>query len=127
MRNNALRLFVLRIMSVSLMSLGFLQVSHAGFVDTQALIDQQAGETGQARINALLERQDVADQLLALGVDPADVQARVASMSHAEIVTLSERLETQVAGGDAIGVIGTVFLVLLILELVGVTDVFKSI
>jgi len=31
-----------------------------------------------------------------------------------------------VAGSGALGVIGAVFLVLMILELVGVTDIFKS-
>ena len=35
-------------------------------------------------------------------------------------------LPSQVAGGDIIGLIGAVFVVLLILELVGVTDIFKS-
>jgi hypothetical protein len=40
---------------------------------------------------------------------------------------LEGSLDRQIAGGDAIAVIGVVFLVLLILELVGVTDIFKSI
>jgi len=35
-------------------------------------------------------------------------------------------IENQVAGSDALAVIGVVFLVLMILELVGVTDIFKS-
>lgn len=127
MKNSVLRLFVFRAVAVSLTMLGFMQFSHAGMLGTQALIEQQAAGDGAARINLILERQDVADQLTALGVDPLDVQARVANLSDAEILTLEQRLDQQIAGGDAIGVIGTVFLVLLILELVGVTDVFKSI
>ena len=48
-------------------------------------------------------------------------------MTTAELLELESRFDEQVAGGDALGVIGAVFLVLLILELVGVTDIFKSI
>ncbi len=40
---------------------------------------------------------------------------------------LEAEMDRQIAGGDALSLIGAVFLVLLILELVGVTDVFKSI
>jgi hypothetical protein len=48
-------------------------------------------------------------------------------LTDEEIAALHGRIEQQVAGGDAIAVIGVVFLVLLILELVGVTDIFKAI
>ena len=39
----------------------------------------------------------------------------------------SGKIDQQIAGGDILAVIGIVFVVLLILELVGVTDIFKSI
>jgi len=48
-------------------------------------------------------------------------------LTQAELITLESQFNEQIAGGDALAVIGAVFLVLLILELVGVTDVFKSI
>lgn len=126
MKNNILRNLVFRLVSVALVSLGFLQVAHAGMVDTTALVEKTAAEARVAQLDMLLERQDIADQLVALGVSPDDVKARVANLSDAEIAAFEQRLDSQVAGGDAIGVIGTVFLVLLILELVGVTDIFKS-
>jgi hypothetical protein len=48
-------------------------------------------------------------------------------LSDSELLLLEAEMDRQVAGGDALAVIGTVFLVLLILELVGVTDIFKKI
>ena len=51
---------------------------------------------------------------------------RLNGLSHAELLELEGQLDSQVAGGDIIGLIGAVFVVLLILELVGVTDIFKS-
>jgi Family of unknown function (DUF6627) len=127
MKNCNLRLFVFELVSVALVSLGFMQIAHAGIVDTGVLIEQQAGTERLAKIESLLTRDDVAGQLLALGVDPADVQQRVQHLTDAEIAAFEQRLDAEIAGGSAIGVIGTVFLVLLILELVGVTDIFKKI
>jgi hypothetical protein len=60
------------------------------------------------------------------GVDPLAVQSRVGNMTDAELLALEGRLDTNVAGGDAIAVIGVVFLVLIILELMGITDIFKA-
>ena len=41
--------------------------------------------------------------------------------------SFADRLDRAPAGGDALEVVGLVFLVLLILELVGVIDIFKTI
>jgi hypothetical protein len=74
----------------------------------------------------LLVQDQVAKQLQAFGVDADDVSLRLQGMTTAELINLEGQLDSQIAGGGALGVIGTVFLVLLILELVGVTDIFKS-
>jgi hypothetical protein len=61
------------------------------------------------------------------GVDPAAATARAASLTDQELQMLADDLESLPAGGDLLGVVGIVFLVLLILELVGVVDIFKKI
>jgi hypothetical protein len=72
-------------------------------------------------------RDQVRAQMLALGVDPAAVDARVARLTDAELRSLAERMGTLPAGGDALAIIGILFLVLLILEVVGVIDIFKKV
>jgi len=119
--------FVVRLMSVALICMGFAQTSSAGMISTGYLIDSETRDASFARVEVLLARQDVERQLLAFGVDADIVAERLRGMSNMELLALEGRLNTQLAGGDALAVIGTVFLVLLILELVGVTDVFKSI
>jgi hypothetical protein len=60
-------------------------------------------------------------------VAPADVEARIAALTDAELNTLATQMADLPAGGDsALVVIGIVFLVLLILEAVGVIDIFKK-
>jgi len=61
-----------------------------------------------------------------MGVDAAQVDSRIAAMTDAELRSLAGEIENLPAGADALAVIGIVFLVLLILEAVGVLDIFKS-
>ncbi len=121
-----LKSFVICVVSVAIVSLGFVPVANAGVVTTAQTI---AAEDRDAQINditTLLARADVADQLVAYGVEPADVTSRLAGLSDAEIALLHQNIETQIAGGDALGIIGAVFLILLILELVGITNIFQA-
>jgi hypothetical protein len=102
-------------------------VSSAGVIGTQQMISTAERQDHLARMELLLARQDVADQLSHYGVAPEMVLERMQQMTNSELLALEGRIDQQVAGGDAIAVIGVVFLVLLILELVGVTDIFKAI
>lgn len=127
MRSTKARLFVFRLVALSLVSMGFAQVSTAGMVGTEALIEQQTRDSRIERIEHLLDREEVAAQLVAFGANPESVMARVRNLTNAELAELDGRIDAHVAGGNAVGIIGAVFLVLLILELVGVTDIFKAI
>ena len=122
-----LRSFLLRLISVSIICMGFAQAAPAGMIGTGHLIDDEARAASLSRMEVILARHDVARQLAALGVDQAAVVERLDGLNTTELLELEGQVNNQVAGGDALGVIGAVFLVLLILELVGVTDIFKSI
>ena len=99
----------------------------AAVVSTEQMMSQGASTQDRAAVDTFLARADVRDQLQAWGVAPSVVEQRVASLSDQELQELSLKIQEQPAGGDVIAVIGIVFLVLLILELVGVTNVFTSI
>ena len=126
MKSKTLREFLVRLLSVALISMGFMQVSTAGMIGTEYLIESELREASLERLQVLLAKQNVAEQLQAFGVEPAQVAERLAGLTNAELLQIEGTLSTQTAGGDALGVIGAVFLVLLILELVGITDIFKS-
>lgn len=97
----------------------------AAMVDTQSLIVSQ--EQGlQAELQTALARDDVRRELVAMGVDPMQVDARVAALTPGELQQLQERINDLPAGSDALAVVGVVFVVLLILELVGVTNIFTN-
>ncbi len=120
------RQFVFQLVSVALICTGFVQVSWAGVIGTGQIMDSDVRATSIERIDALLAIESVSSQLLEYGVDPAMIEARIHGLTTAELLALESRLDQQVAGGDALALVGTVFVVLMILELVGVTDIFKS-
>ena len=100
--------------------------AQAGMLPTDTALKQTS--SARERINSALERRDVRTQLEALGVNPADVTARVAALSDDEAAQLAKRIDQLPAGGDGVGaVVGAlvlIFIVLLITDILGVTKVF---
>ena len=125
------KLFVRRamvfVLIMSLTGINLPQVVHAELIGTQTLIELQERENRIARVTRILAQDEVRNQLVKMGVDPADAQARVAVLSNNELELLAHHLDNLPAGGSVLEVVGIVFLVLLILELVGVTNVFSKI
>lgn len=115
------------VLAASLMSLGFAQTAGASVISTEVAIDLHERNARIERINSVLARDNVQQQLVALGVDPAAAQERITTLSDSELELLEQRMDTLPAGADsALTVLGVVLLVLLVLELVGITDIFKS-
>lgn len=113
-------------LSGSLVCAGFSTGVAAAVIDTQQAVAMQAREQRIAAASATLAREDVRSAMIELGVDPQQAQLRVASLSDAELTQLEGQLQQLPAGGSALGLVGAVFLVLLILEITGVVDIFKK-
>jgi hypothetical protein len=111
---------------LALLNLSSPPVARAAIVGTLQAVEGSSRAADLSTVTSALARDQVRAQMLALGVDPAAVDARVARLTDAELRTLAERMDTLPAGGDALAIIGVVFLVLIILELVGVIDIFKK-
>lgn len=111
---------------LAVFNLGSPLVARAELVGTLQAVESSTRSHDLAAVSAALARQEVRDQMAALGVDAADIDARVARLTDSELRTLADRMSEMPAGGDALAVIGIVFVVLVILELVGVIDIFKK-
>ena len=120
------RQFIVHLVCLALLNLGSPLVAEAGMIGTLQAVEATTRAEDLAAVNAALARDQVRGQLAALGVDPVQVDARVAALTDSELRTLAGRIADAPAGGDALAVIGVVFLVLLILEAVGVIDIFKK-
>lgn len=100
----------------------------AALVPTEAAVQARSAREARELINSLLSRAEVQAQLKLHGIEPLEAKARVDSLSDAEAIDLANRIDQLPAGGDAVGIIVgailLVFLVLLITDLLGLTDVF---
>ena len=59
-----------------------------------------------------------------MGVDADQVKQRVAQMTDQEVATLNQRVGDLPAGGDVLGVVLLVFIVFVITDAIGATDIF---
>ncbi len=126
MRIESFRRACVALVSLSIVSLGLQAPALAGVVSTAEAASAAKGENPRAMVDATIARADVQAKLAELGVDAAAIEGRLAALSEQEIAKLAEQIESAPAGGDALAVIGIVFVVLIILELVGVIDIFKK-
>lgn len=93
-------------------------------VTTQSALSADRAGADRERIYNVLARADVQDQLLKQGVDLNEVEARVAALSDAEAQQMAEQLEQMPAGAGVIGVLFAVFIILLVTDILGLTDVY---
>lgn len=106
---------------------GLLPASRAALIPTQALIESSSADSTRSQLRVMIARDDVRAELVRLGVDPAAAENRLATLTAEELQQLQGHMQDLPAGGSVLAVIGIVFLVLLILELVGVTNIFTKI
>ena len=111
-----------------LLGLGsYMPASRAAIISTEAMATATQVQYERNHLNQLLDRDNVRSYLRARGVEPASVQARVDSLTDAEVHALASRLDQYPAGegfGTALTVAFLVFLTLLITDILGYTDIF---
>lgn len=102
--------------------------SFAGMIGTETALDMTRGQEARNYLKGIVAREDVQTALIAQGINPLEAKARIDSLSDAEAIDLADQIEQQPAGGSALGVIVgallIVFIVLLITDILGYTDIF---
>lgn len=88
---------------------------------------KDAAASARERLRAFIARKEVAAEMRALGVAPAEALARIDALSDAEVAKIAGRLDSMPAGafaGTLIGALLVVFLVLLVTDILGFTNVY---
>jgi hypothetical protein len=101
-------------------------IAHAEAISSKTLMQSQHSYYNKQQIIDMVNREDVQNHMVSLGVNKTDAIARINAMTDAEI----NQLNTQLSDGNAGGIVGavlTVLAVIAILDLIGVTDVYPFI
>ena len=100
----------------------------AAMVPTEATIYQFKAQDARDHLKTLIFRKDIKNALISQGIDPDEAKARVDSLSDSEVIEVADKIERLPAGGGVFGAVIAasviVFLVLLITDILGYTDVF---
>jgi hypothetical protein len=116
---------VSHLLACSILALSLhLPMAHAGMIGTEAVVNAAQVQQDRERLRSTFNRDDVRAQLIARGVDPAQVQARVDSLTDQEVQSLSGKIDQIPAGGDGLDLLVFIFIVLLITDILGFTNVF---
>ena len=107
------------------------QTALAKMISTETVIEVGRAHEARMYVNSVLAREDVMASLLSQGIDMTEAKARVDNLTDSEIVSLADQIETTPAGAGALGIIVgaavVVFIVLVITDVLGYTDIFPFI
>ncbi len=113
--------------AIFLVSVPFNQAD-AALVKTETVLTMAQGQKARESVLSFLDRKEVQTAMKAQGINAAEVKARVDSLSDAEVARIAGQIDSLPAGGGALGtVVGAalfIFVVLLITDILGFTDVF---
>lgn len=103
---------------------GVPMAAQAAIVSTEQAMVTNTGHADRERVGNFFAREDVQTALQAQGVDVNGAIERVKAMSDAEVAQLADRVDQAPAGAGVIGILLTVFVVLVVTDLLGWTSVF---
>lgn len=98
--------------------------AQAALVSTEQAMVSAASDADRERVAQFFSRQEVQSALQAQGLSASDALARAQALSDAEVAQLADRVGQAPAGAGAVEVLFTVFLILLVTDLLGFTSVF---
>lgn len=111
-------------MIVCMTVIGMPLTAQANIVPTDEAITSVEASANRSKVETFLARADVRDAMVAQGLSPDNASERVRAMSDAEVAQLADRVDHAPAGAGVLGIIFTVFIVLLVTDILGLTKVF---
>ncbi len=101
--------------------------AQAAIIANAQLIDQVQQVNDKDALLQTINRVDVQEQLLSMGVTAAELENRINQMTQQEIAQLNQQINELPAGGDILGIIVLIFIIFIITDVIGATDIFPFI
>jgi hypothetical protein len=102
--------------------------AQAGMVDNGRIISEQQVALDSAAILTMLDQEVTRQQLESWGVNPEMARERISSLTGEELANINRQLNELQAGGDSVlGVLLIIFVIFVITDVIGATDIFPFI
>jgi hypothetical protein len=99
LRKKGQPIFILMIFLTLLISVPF-QPALAALIETETVINPDRIKDTRVLLNQLMAREDVRTGLLSYGINPVEIEARVAAMTDSEILQVKQAIDQLPAGGQ---------------------------
>lgn len=101
--------------------------ANAAMIGTEMELSQAERNATEEQVMSLVQREEAKATLEKYGVAPADIEKRLDRLSDQQLTQLAQKAEDLPAGQDVLGFVLAVLLILILLDLLGVTNIFPAI
>jgi predicted PurR-regulated permease PerM len=102
--------------------------AQAAMIGTDQIVNQVQSGLDRNQLQQMLDQEEAQQQLLSWGVSPDAVKARISSLTDAELAVLNQEIDKLNAGGtNVLGILLVIFIVFVITDVIGATDIFPFI
>ena len=111
-RKKAQPVAILMIILTMLLSVPY-QAAFAALVQTETLLDMSRCQEARETLKQFMARKDVRSAIISQGVDPLEADARLNSLSDAEVIQLADQIDQLPAGGGFLGLLIAVLVIVI--------------
>jgi hypothetical protein len=101
--------------------------AQAAMIGNEQIVSQSQSQQTHDSLQQLFEQETARQQLQAWGVNPDQIKSRIDSLTDAELARFNQQVNNLQAGGDVLGILLVIFLVFIITDVIGATDIFPFI
>ena len=100
-------------------------MAQAQMISTDSAIQRTTAEMDRAYLMDEIRKDEVRQEIVRLGVSPDEAEARLAALSDAEVARMIQQVDQDKAGADIVGTLATIFIILLVTDLLCFTRLFN--
>ena len=119
------RFLIASLAAVQLVLFAHLPMANAAMIGTAQVLQEQQQQIDREQLRAMLEDQQVQQKLEELGVDRAQVEKRIDSLTPAELAQFNQQLAEEPAGAGVVGIIVLFLVIFIITDMLCATDIFS--
>ncbi len=119
-RRMAVALAVLHLLMVTQVPL-----ANAAMIGTAEVLQAQQQQVDRQQLLQMLQEQGVDEKLAAMGVERDQVEARINSLSNAELAQFNQQLSEAPAGAGVVGIIVLFLVLFIVTDMLCATNIFS--
>ncbi|WP_252274318.1 PA2779 family protein [Pseudomonas subflava] len=99
-------------------------LANAAMIGTPQVLQEQQQQVDRQQLRAMLDDQQVQQKLEEMGVDRAQVEQRIDSLTPAELAQFNQQLSEEPAGAGVVGIIVLFLVIFIVTDMLCATDIF---